>query len=140
MRNKLIIVRRACDDWDGAFADWPDDSVQFYRDCKDGRIWKGRIHFEVDEGPEDLDRHHDPDYVLEKKLESAAFSILYDAGPEDAAFHSGARFTGLEVHDLLQQESIALNSIFKHNESGRCHRVVRDARGHLALEPPHEVG
>lgn len=41
MRNKLIIVRRACDDWDGAFADWPDDSAQFYRDCQNGRIWKG---------------------------------------------------------------------------------------------------
>ena len=138
MRNKRIIVQRATAGFDSIFADWPDDSFHFYPGSRRRRIWKGRIHFEVDEETEDLDRLHDPEYVLDKKLESADFSILYDAGPEDAAFESGARFTGLELHYLLQQEAIAIGSIFIHNETRRCHRVVRNSRGRLVLDPPCE--
>ena len=136
MRNKLIIVQRATASFDSIFAEWPDDSFLFYPGSRRRRIWKGRIHFEVDEETEDLDRFHDPDYLLDKKLESAPFSVLHDAGPPDAAFPAGARITGLELYYMLRHRSIAVDSIFLHNETGRCHRVVSNPRGDLVLVPP----
>ena len=138
MRNKLTIVQCASTGCSRTFATRSNNPVQYCPDCRIARIRESQRRFEEDERPEDLDRFHDPDYALNKKLDSAEFSVLYDAGPKDAAFHAGARLTDLEVLGLLQEEYIAPNSLFINTQTGRCHRVIRDSRGRLALDPPYE--
>ena len=138
MPNKLSIVQCASAGCDNTFATRSNDPVQYCPDCRIARVRESQRRFEEDERPADLDRFHDPDYLLNKKLESAEFSVLCDAGPKDAAFRAGARLTDLEVLNLLQEEHIAPESLFINNQTGHCHRVVRNSRGRLALDPPYE--
>jgi hypothetical protein len=136
MPSKLIIVQCASPGCDNTFATGSKDFEPYCPDCRLASIQMSGPCIEEPELPEDYDCVHDPDYVLKRKLESAAFSILCDAGPEDAAFPSGARFTPLELHYLLLHDCIAVNSIFIDNRTRRCHRVRRNPRGFLVLVPP----
>ena len=139
MRNKLTIVQCASVDCARAFATWSNASVQYCPVCRSARIRESQRRYEESEREECPDRIYDPDDALNLKLESAAFSLHYDAGPEEEAFHPGARFTELEGHYLLEQQNIAVDSIFIHNPTGRRHRVVRNGHGGLVLDPPYDI-
>jgi hypothetical protein len=92
--------------------------VQYCPACREKRKWLSRLPYKEleDEIAEEL--IHDPDFALNKKLDEAEFSILLDAGPEDIAFRRGARFTYQEVRYLLQYESIAVDSVLVHTQTG----------------------
>ena len=138
MRNKLTIVECASVDCARAFATWSNASVQYCPDCRRGRIRRSQRRFEESEREQHPEGMYNPDDALNQKLESAAFSLHYDAGPQDAAFHPGARFTELEVHYLLEQQYIAVDSIFIYNPTGRGECALRShfaesATGELPL-------
>ena len=136
MPNRLSIVQCASAGCDNTFATRSEEFDLYCPECRLAGIRTSGPGFEEPELPEDYDCLHDPDYVLNKKLEGAAFSILCDAGPEDAAFSAGARFTPLELHYLLLHDCIAVDSVFIDNRTRRCHRVRRNPRGCLVLVPP----
>lgn len=102
MRNKLSIVQCASVDCSGAFETCSNDPVQYCPTCRRARIRESQRRYEESGREECPDHIYDPDDTLNQKLQNAAFSLQYDAGPEDEAFHPGARFTELEVHHLLE--------------------------------------
>ncbi len=137
MRNRVRIAQCASIDCGCTFATRSKNSIQYCPACRKKRIRESQRSFKEAKRPKGYDLSHNPDFALGKKLDNAEFSVLHDAGPEEAAFRRGARLTTYEVHYLLKYESIAADSVLMHTETRRCHRVIRDARGHLRLDPPY---
>jgi hypothetical protein len=43
-----------------------------------------------------------------------------------------------ELYYMLKFESIAVNSVLVHTQTGCRHRVLRGCRGKLVLDPPYD--
>ena len=132
-RRRAKTVLCASADCSQAFTSRSNHAIQFCPDCLNQRLKENRRRFE-EESRVPVDLVHDPESNLDKKLDNAEYSILYDAGPEEAAFRSGARLTSIEVKYLLKYESIAVDSILVHNRTGHSYRVHRDGDACLKLE------
>jgi hypothetical protein len=104
--------------------------------CRKRRLLESQLRYEEQER-EVVDELHDPELMLSKKLDEAEFSVLEDAGPGEEAFRPGAKLTYYEVHFMLKLESIAVNSLLEHTQTGRRHRVLRGPGGRLVLDPPY---
>jgi hypothetical protein len=132
-RRRAKTVLCASADCSQVFTSRSNHAIQFCPGCLSKRLKENQRRFE-EESRVPVDIVHDPELNLDKKLDNAEYSILYDAGPEEAAFRSGARLTCIEVKYLLKYESIAVNSILVHNQTGHSYRVLRDGDACLKLE------
>jgi hypothetical protein len=82
------------------------------------------------------EKAYDPDTSLNKKLETAEYCILHDAGPPEESFPYDARFTREELNGLLDNAYLAPGSLVFRRSCGDVLLVTRcrqTAKLHLKL-------
>jgi hypothetical protein len=138
MSNATRLVQCASVDCARTFQTRSLHRIQYCPTCRERRKRDNRLLYEQLQEEIAAQQSFDRDTSLNKKLDEAEFSVLHDNGPKELAFRPGARLTSTELYYMLKFESIAVNSVVVHTQTGCRHRVLRGRQGKLVLDPPYD--